>query len=88
MVHGLGAKTSYRPPGQGSKGLSKEGIVNCIMEKEFISQLVTGQASVPGTASGTDSAPAEVAALASASSKNLNVQLSINIQLKQTLTFQ
>ncbi len=38
-----------------------------MMEKEFISQLVTGQASVPGTASGTDSAPAKVAALASPS---------------------
>jgi hypothetical protein len=47
------------------KDLNKEGIVSRIMEKEFISQFVTGQTSVP--ASGTDSAPAVVDVLASPS---------------------
>jgi hypothetical protein len=34
LAHGVGAKISFRPPGQGSKDLSKEGIVCCIMEKD------------------------------------------------------
>jgi hypothetical protein len=72
LARGVGAKISYCPPGQGSKDLSKEGIVCHIMEKEFISQLVTGQASVPGTASGADSAPAEVVTLASPSIVTIN----------------
>jgi hypothetical protein len=32
----LGVKISYRPPGQASKDLSKEGIVQRILEKQLI----------------------------------------------------
>jgi hypothetical protein len=61
------SKEFLPPPGQGSKDLSKEDIVCCIMEKEFTNQLITGQAIVGATASGTDSAPAEVQTVASPS---------------------
>jgi hypothetical protein len=67
LARGVGAKISYCPPGQGSKDLSKEGIVCRIMEKEFTLQLIAGQAIVGATASSTDSAPAIVQTVASPS---------------------
>jgi hypothetical protein len=67
LPHSVGVKISYHPPGQGSKDLSKEGIVCHIMEKEFTNQLITGQVIVVATNSGTESAPAEVGIVASPS---------------------
>jgi hypothetical protein len=67
LACGVGAKISYRPPGQGSKDLSKEDIICRIMEKEFIVQLIAGQAIVGATATSTNSAPAVVETVASPS---------------------
>jgi len=41
LAHSLGVKISYRPPGQASKDLSKEGIVQRILEKQFMNDLAT-----------------------------------------------
>jgi len=41
LAHSLGVKISYRPPGQASKELSKEGIVQRILEKQLMNDLAT-----------------------------------------------
>jgi len=41
LVRSLGVKISYRPPGQASKELSKEGIVQRILEKQLMNDLAT-----------------------------------------------
>jgi len=39
LAHSLGVKISYRPPGKASKDLSKEGIVQRILEKQLMNDL-------------------------------------------------
>jgi hypothetical protein len=39
LAHSLGVKISNRPPGQASKDLSKEGIVQRILEKQLMNDL-------------------------------------------------
>jgi hypothetical protein len=41
LARSLGMKISYRPPGQASKDLSKEGIVQQILEKQLMNDLAT-----------------------------------------------
>jgi hypothetical protein len=43
LAHSVGAKISYRPPGEGSRDLSKEGIILHIVQKIFVSQEPLGQ---------------------------------------------
>lgn len=57
LAHSLGAKISYCPPGQASENLPKEGIISCIMEKQFISQLVSAAGNPLGTENGTGALP-------------------------------
>jgi len=52
MARSVGAKISYRPPGQGSKDLSKDGIVCRIMEKEFLKKLESAEGATAAAGSG------------------------------------
>jgi hypothetical protein len=57
LARSLGAKISYRPPGQASKDLTKEGIISRIMEKQFISQLISAAENPSGIENGTGALP-------------------------------
>ncbi len=38
LARSVGAKNSYRPPGEGSRDIPKEGVILCIIQKIFVSQ--------------------------------------------------
>lgn len=60
LARSLGVKISYRLPGQGSKDLSKEGIIARVMEKTFITEMINGVDSAAAAASGVTPPPTSI----------------------------